>query len=396
MDDDRMPLQDVVVLDLTQMLAGPFSTMILADQGANVIKIEPPGGDKTRFTGPHPQGATSPTDGGYGAYFASVNRGKKSIVMDLKHPDDKALFIEMVKAADIVVENYREGVMDRLGLSYETLSALNPRIVYGAIRGFGDTRTGRSPYVSWPAYDPIAQSMGGIVGITSPEVDGEPTKIGPGVGDIIPAIYLSSGLLSAYICALKTGKGRFVDVSMVDSVLAVCERIVYQYSVAGIDSRPDGNMHPLLCPFGIFKSRDGYFSLGIPRDNFWDEFLELSGLHELKSHPEFAGNASRVAHRALVVQRINEWAKDKTNEELVRLLGGRIPFAPVYSAEDIFADPHFSARNMLLDMDYPGLASPIKVAGNPIKYSHPKAVKTQRAPLVDENRDEILASFRKT
>lgn len=395
MNDDSMPLQGVVVLDLTQMLAGPFSTMILADQGANVIKIEPPGGDKTRFTGPHPAGATPPQEGGYGAYFASVNRGKKSIVMDLKRPDDKALFIEMVKSADIVVENYREGVMDRLGLSYETLSSINPRIVYGAIRGFGDTRTGKSPYGAWPAYDPIAQSMGGIVGITSPAVNGEPTKIGPGVGDIIPAVYLSSGLLSAYVSALKTGKGRFVDVSMVDSVLAVCERIVYQYSVAGIDSRPDGNMHPLLCPFGIFKSKNGYFSLGIPRDNFWDEFLELSGLHELKDRPEFTGNANRVVNRALVVEKINDWARDRTNEELVELFGGKIPFAPVYSAADIFADPHFAVRNMLLDVDYPGLDAPIKVAGNPIKYSFPLASKTERAPLVDENRNEVLASFRK-
>lgn len=396
MSDARMPLQDVVVLDLTQMLAGPFSTMILADQGANVIKIEPPGGDKTRLTGPHPKGATSPEDGGYGAYFASVNRGKKSIVMDLKQPEDKALFIEMVKTADIVVENYREGVMDRLGLSYEALAAVNPRIVYGAIRGFGDTRTGGSPYGSWPAYDPIAQSMGGIVGITSPEVNGVPTKIGPGVGDIIPAIYLSSGLLSAYVSALKTGKGRFVDVSMVDSVLAVCERIVYQYSVAGINSRPDGNMHPLLCPFGIFKSRNGYFSLGIPRDNFWDEFLELSGLHELKDRQELTGNPNRVVNRTLVVEKINDWAKDKTNEELMNLFGGKIPFAPVYSAEEIFKDPHFSARNMLLEVDYPGLDSPVKVAGNPIKYNYPIGKKTERAPLIDENRNEILASFRKT
>lgn len=390
-----LPLRGVVVLDLTQMLSGPFATMILADQGASVIKIEPPGGDKTRYTGPHPQGALAPQAGGYGAYFASVNRGKQSIVLDLKREEDKALFVDMVKTADIVVENYREGVMDRLGLSYETLAAINPRIVYGALRGFGDVRTGKSPYGAWPAYDPVAQSMGGIVGITSPGVDGEPTKIGPGVGDIVPAIYLSSGLMAAYVSALKTGRGRFVDVAMVDSVLAVCERIVYQYSVAGISSRPDGNMHPLLCPFGIFKSRDGYFSLGIPRENFWDEFIKLSGLHELAGREEFTGNANRVRNREDVVSRINAWASDKSNDELVAILGGRIPFSPVYFAEHIFDDPHFAARNMLLEVDYPGLDLPIKVAGNPIKYNYPAQGKAQRAPLVDEHRNEIIASFQK-
>ncbi|MFP5466574.1 MAG: CaiB/BaiF CoA transferase family protein, partial [Gammaproteobacteria bacterium] len=183
-------LQGLKVLDLTQMLAGPYATMLLADQGADVIKIEPPGGDKTRHNGPYLPDALPFKEGGFGAYFGSVNRNKRSIVIDLKSEAGKQQLIRMVQQADVLVENFRTGVMEGLGLSYESLATHNPRLVYAALRGFGDPRSGETPYTHWPAYDPVAQAMGGIMGITGPVVGGAPTKIGPGVGDLLPAMYL--------------------------------------------------------------------------------------------------------------------------------------------------------------------------------------------------------------
>ena len=221
-------LADVVVLDLTQMLAGPFVTMMLADQGAEVIKIEPPGGDATRLFGPFMAGQTPVKEGGYGGYFGSTNRNKRSIVIDLKSEDGREVLRRLVAKADILVENFRAGVMERLGIGYEALSAINPRLVYGTIRGFGDPRSGRSPYASWPAYDIVAQAMGGIIAITSPTPGGPPTKIGPGVGDLIPAMQCAFGILAALHKARASGRGQFVDVAMVDGVLAACERPVFQ------------------------------------------------------------------------------------------------------------------------------------------------------------------------
>ena len=215
-------LQDLRIIDLTQMLAGPYGTMMLADHGAQVIKIEPPEGDMTRKAGPFREDDAQKVLGGY---FQSVDRNKLSVCLDLKTQGGRAAFKVLVRDADAVTENFRAGVMERLGVGYEVLRDINPRIVYGALRGFGDTRTGASPYVDWPAFDVVAQAMGGIMAITGP--DGRtPTKVGPGVGDIIPGMMLAFGVLAAVHHARRTGQGQFVDVSMVDAVLAVCERTI--------------------------------------------------------------------------------------------------------------------------------------------------------------------------
>jgi formyl-CoA transferase len=239
-------LDGVVVLDFTQVLSGPFCTMMLADQGARVIKIEPPGGDQTRKFGPFRPGQLTIEAGGYGGYFASTNRNKESIVVDLKSRDGREVIKHLASRADILVENFRAGVMERLGLGYDTLKEINPRLVYGAIRGFGDERSGRSPYVEWPAYDIVAQAMGGIIGITSTEVAGTPTKIGPGVGDIVPAMQCAFGLVAAYSRACRTGKGQHVDVAMFDGILALCERIIFQHGIDGSVPGPEGNSHPIF------------------------------------------------------------------------------------------------------------------------------------------------------
>ena len=203
-------LSSIRVLDLTQMLAGPYGTMMLADHGAEVIKIEPPKGDMTRNGGPFTESDTQRTHGGY---FQSVNRNKRSVMLDLKSEEGKAAFLELVKSADAVTENFRVGVMDKLGLGYEVLREVNPKIVYGCLNGFGDPRTGASPYAKWPAFDVVAQAMGGIMAITGPDPQ-TPTKIGPGVGDIVPGMFLAFGVLAAVHKARETGAGQFVDVSM--------------------------------------------------------------------------------------------------------------------------------------------------------------------------------------
>ncbi|WP_137920833.1 CoA transferase [Hydrogenophaga sp. 2FB] len=386
-------LEGLVVLDLTRMLAGPYATMMLADQGARVIKIEPPGGDQTRRNGPHLEGALAMDQGGFGAYFASVNRNKQSLVLDLKHPEGKAALLRLVREADVLVENYRAGVMDKLGLGYQTLAEVNPRLVYGALRGFGDPAGGASPYTHWPAYDPVAQAMGGIMGITGPTPGGAPTKIGPGVGDILPAMFMAYGLVAACLRAQRTGRGQMVDVAMVDSVLAVCERIVYQHSVTGECPAPEGNGHPLLCPFGLFPARDGHVSLGVPNDRFWVPFVQLMGRPELAQDKRYATNEARMAHRGEVEALVGEWTARHTKQELADLLGGRIPFGPVLGAADIFADAHFRARGMLVDTEQPGASRPLTLAGTPVRMTDtPGGVRT-RAPLTGEHSAQVLDSL---
>ena len=247
-------LGDVRIIDLTQMLAGPYGSMVLADHGASVIKVEPPGGDMCRHTGPY---RSDDTTRALGAYFQSIDRNKKSVCLDLKTADGRDALKALVRDADAIMESFRAGVMDRLGLGYEVLRAINPRLVYGALRGFGDQRTGASPYVEWPAYDVVAQAMGGMMAVTGPDAN-TPTKVGPGIGDIVPGMMLAFGVLAAIHHARRTGAGQFVDVSMVDAMLAICERSVWQHSVQGQIAGPEGNHHPFLCPFGMFPASDGH------------------------------------------------------------------------------------------------------------------------------------------
>ncbi len=389
----RGALDGLLVLDLTQMLAGPYASMMLADQGARVIKIEPPGGDTTREGGPHLPGALPPREGGFGAYFGSVNRNKESLVLDLKHPAGKATLMRLVQDADVLIENYRAGVMERLGLGYEVLAKRNPKLVYGALRGFGDQRGGASPYVDWPAYDPVAQAMGGIMGITGAVAGGAPTKVGPGVGDIAPAMFLAFGIAAACWRAQRSGQGQFVDVAMVDSVLALCERLVFQYSSTGKVPGPEGNGHPLLCPFGMFPAQDGHVSLGVPNDRFWVPLVELMGRPELATDPRYSNRLDRVARRAEVDAIVSAWTARHTKQELSALLGGVIPFGPVFDAADIFADPHFRAREMLVDTEMPGITRPVTVAGTPGRMPGTPGGVRQRAPRTGEHTDRVLTDL---
>jgi crotonobetainyl-CoA:carnitine CoA-transferase CaiB-like acyl-CoA transferase len=382
-------LSGVRVIDLTQMLAGPYCTMMLADQGAEVIKVEPVGGEPTRGFGPFPADDTARH---FGGYFQSTNRNKHSIGLDLKAPKGRGILIALVRGADVVVENFRAGVMDRLGLGYEVLARENPRLVYAAIRGFGDPRTGVSPHVDRPAFDVVAQAMGGAMGITGPDAD-TPLKIGPGVGDIFPAALTAFGILAALHHARQTGQGQFVDVAMYDGIVSLCERAIYQYSYTGKSPVPEGNQHPILCPFGVFPAADGQVTIGCPRDAFWVELVTIMGRPDLASDPRFDTNNHRLAHRAETVAIVEGWTRSRTKAQISQALGTRVPFGPVNTAADIYADPHMAARGMLAEVEHPGSAHPVTVASTPIRMTLTQGGVNRRAPLAGEHTDAVLTAL---
>lgn len=382
------PLQGIRVIDLTQMLAGPFCTQMLADLGADVVKIEPPQGDSSRNLGPYRSDDRTRRVGGY---FASVNRNKKSIVIDLKSEDGRELVRRLVRDADVVVENYRARVMDRLGLSYESLREDNPALVYAAIRGFGDPRTGESPYVDWPAFDVVAQAMGGLMGINGPDPE-TPIKVGPGLGDIVPGAFAATGILAALLRAKMTGKGQFVDICMVDVVLSICERIVHQNSYAGLVPRPEGNQHPILTPFGVFPASDGFVSIGAPTDEWWQKICRLIDREDLLADESLSTNALRTKNRDRVFAILAEFTSKRSKQELLALCGGKIPFGPVYDIDDISRDPHFAVRNMIVETTDPGASAPVKLAGVPIKFTETPGNIWSGPPLPGQHTDEILGA----
>ncbi|MEC7288712.1 MAG: CoA transferase [Pseudomonadota bacterium] len=379
-------LSDIRIIDLTQMLAGPYGTMMLADHGAEVIKVESPHGDMTRPGGPfHPDDQ----DKTHGGYFQSVNRNKKSIVLDLKTESGRDALKTLIKDADAITENFRAGVMDKLGLSYETLREINPKLVYGTLRGFGDQRTGASPYVEWPAFDVVAQAMGGIMGITGPDA-ARPTKIGPGVGDIVPGMMLAFGVLSAIHHARRTGQGQFVDVSMVDSMLAVCERMIYQHSVSDHVARPQGNGHPFMCPFGMFPAKDGHVTIAAPQQAFFDTLCDLIDVPALKDDPRFNTPPGRSRHKDKLEPLLAAATCKFTKDELTQRLGGKIPYGPVLQMDEIDTNPHFAARDMVVEVEQPGSARRTRIAGVPIKMTETPGGVHSRGPYLGEHTEDIL------
>jgi len=363
--------------------------MVLADHGADVIKIEPPEGDLIREIGPFPEGDDDHLLGGY---YHSINRNKRGIVLDLKTPSGRQVLERLVMDADVLIENYRAGVMDRFGLSYEHLHTVNPRLVYAAIRGFGDPRTGESPYVDWPAFDVIAQAMGGMMSVTGPDKD-TPLKIGPGVGDIVPALLAAVGILAAVRHADKTGDGQFLDVSMYDGALALCERIAYRYSFTGEVSHPEGNAHPLACPFGLFEAEDGWVALAAPNEAFWEILTTAMGRPDLNDNPRYATNALRTEYADEVIPMVTHWTKSLTKKQIEAELGGKIPFGPVNTIADIFADAHPKARGMLTEVGYPGLDKAFAIVDTPIKMTGTPGGIRHRAPLLGEHTGDILGGL---
>lgn len=377
------------VLDLTQALAGPYCTMLLADLGADVVKVEPPGGDMTRAMGPF---TDEDTERAYGGYFASVNRGKRSVVLDLKADQDRQRLLGLAETAEVLIENSRAGVMDRLGLSYEVLAEANPALVYGAIRGFGDPRTGESPYSDWPAYDIVAQASGGLVSITG-SADGQVAKCGPSVGDIFAGTLNAVGVLAAVIDARATGTGQFIDVAMYDAVLSLCEGAAYNFSYTGRIRQPTGNGHPMIAPFDIFPTADGHCALGTPSDEMFTTLCETIDLPELAADERFATRGGRLQARPALNDALTAWTTSVTTADVVALLGGVVPVGPVNDMAAIYGDPHVAARKMLVEVEQPDGSRPVTLAGQAIKMTKTPTGPQSRPPRLGEHSDEVLAEL---
>ena len=379
-------LRDIRVIDLTQALAGPFGTMILADHGADVIKVETPSGDLSRAAGPYFPDDEQKTHGGY---FQSVNRNKRSVALDLKSEGGRETLKRLVADADVVVENFRHGVMEKLGLSYETLKEENPKLVYACLRGFGDARTGTSEYIDWPAFDVVAQAMGGLMSVTGPDAD-TPTKVGPGIGDIAPGMFMAFGILAAVHHARNSGQGQFVDVSMVDGVLSVSERMVYQHFIADKTPGPEGNHHPFLVPFGMFPTKDGFVTIAAPQDNFYHTLCISLEAEALVEDEEKVKIGWRVANRHEVIEAIGKVTARFTKEEIKSRIGGKVPMGNVMDMADIAADPYFQARDMLPEIEVPGSRHKAPVAGTPIKMTQTPGGVHARGPYIGEHTRDVL------
>ncbi len=368
-------LSSIRVLDLTVALAGPYCTQLLADHGACVLKVEPPGGDMMRVVPP---------------MFEAANRNKLGVVIDLKSDAGRAALLKLIDGADVLVENFRVGVMDRLGLSYELLSERNPRLVYAAIRGFGDPRTGESPYGDRPCFDVIAQAVGGLTSVIGNET---PLPVGIGIGDIFPGTLAAFGILAALHEARQSGNGQFLDVGMVDGMLALCEQLVSQLSATGQTMRGAGTRHVMLSPFGLFRARDGWVALAADQQRAWERLCQIMDRADLMADPRFSTPGARQQNRDALYPTIEEFVARHTRAELDAALGGIVPFGRVQDAADIVADPHYAAREMLIEVDRPGGERPLIVAGVPVKLSRTPGGVHSRAPSLGEH-NELLLTLR--
>ena len=371
-------LEGIRVLDLSRVLAGPYCTMMLADFGADVIKIEAPKvGDDSRAYGPF--------IGKESAYFMSLNRNKRSITLNLKSQAQCDLFRELVKHADVVVENYRPGTMEKFGLGYDELKKINPKLIYAACSGFGAT----GPYTDKPAYDIIVQAMGGIMSITGEE-GGEPTRVGASVGDITAGMFTAFGVMTALFHRARTGEGQHVDVGMLDCQVAILENAISRYVTSGVVPGPLGNRHPSITPFAAFTAKDGHIIVGAGNDRLWQRLCTLLGTPELIEDPRFITNGKRTENvKELMVLLNKSFATKTINEWLGLLEEAGLPCAPINTIDKILADPQVNARDMIVELDHP-IAGKLKVPGVPVKLSATPGAVECHAPLLGEHNAEVL------
>lgn len=375
------PLKNLVVLDLSRVLAGPYCTMMLADFGANIIKIEPPEvGDDSRAFGPF--------IGKESVYYMSLNRNKRSITMNFKEQEAIDLFKEMVKKADVVVENYRPGTMEKFGLGYEVLKAINPKIVYAACSGFGHS----GPYMDKPAYDIVVQAMGGIMSITGPE-GGEPCRVGASVGDIIAGLFTAYGVMTALYYREMTGIGQKIDVGMLDCQVAVLENAMARYLSSGVVPKPLGIRHPSITPFSGYTAKDGYIIVGAGNDRLWEKLCKVLERPSLLSDERFSNNLKRTEHVAELKIILDEVISKKTIQEWMETLeGAGIPCAPINTVDRVINDPQVNFRNMIVESEHP-VAGKIKMAGVPVKMSETPGGVDCPAPLLGQHTEDILKEF---
>lgn len=372
------PLEGVVVLDLSRVLAAPYTGMILADMGADVIKVERPGkGDDSRAYGPFKNGES--------VYYMSLNRGKRSMTLNMKSEEGKQILKDLVKQADVLVENFRGGTMDKLGLGYDVLKEINPRLIYSACTGFGMT----GPYKHDPAYDVIVQGMGGIMSITGQE-GGEPTKVGASIGDITAGIFSAVGIMIALYNREKTGKGQLVDVSMLDCQVAILENAISRYMNAGVSPKPIGNRHASITPFQSLKTKDGYVIVAVGNDTLWQKFCGLIERPDLAADPRFTTNPLRTENVKVLGEELNKTFQTKTMDEWLHILKeDGVPVGPINDVERVIKDPAVIAREMIVTTHHP-IAGDVEMAGVPIKLSGTPGSVDAPAPTLGQHTREIL------
>ena len=377
---DQQPLRGIRVLDLTRVLAGPFCTMNLADLGAEVIKIEVPGrGDDSRSFAP-----VMPS--GDSGYFYSVNRGKRSVTLDLRTEDGAAIFLELAAKSDVVVENFSPGTMDRFKLGYAQLKASNPRIILCSISGFGQT----GPKTSAPAYDIVAQALGGTMSITG-NPGGEPVRCGVSVGDLSAALYGVIAILSALRVRDRDGVGNHVDIAMLDCQVAMLEDALARYSVSGKIPGRLGTRHPSITPFQQFRAADDYFVMGAGNEAIWIRFCDAIAMPQLKDDPRFLTNSDRTANHPELEEILARIFATQPRDHWLRLLtDASVPCAPIANVEEVTRDPHLAARNMILHAEHREFDGLI-VPGSPLKSAGNTDIPSTRAPRLGESTDEVLA-----
>ena len=380
-EESKGALAGVRVIDLTHAYNGPFSTMHLADHGAEVIKIEKPlVGDMTR--------EWPPIKNGESGYFGNINRNKKSVTLDIRKDQGKEIFKELIKTADVVVNNFRPGTMKKLGLDYEVLSDINPRLILAESSGFGQY----GPLKDRPAYDVIAQAMGGICSITGyPE--GLPIKVGPAIADNYTGNYLALGIVLALYSREKTGKGQHVDVAMLDTIFSILENALPVYCVTGKILGRDGYVDPATSPYDLFECKDGHLVIACANNNTFNRLCKLMNRQDLSEHPDFCSNDKRCKNRNQLTNIITEWTRTKTKDEIESLLVKEgVPVASILNIEQAANHPQIIAREMLVEIEHPKIG-PVKYQGVPIKLSRTPGAVLTPAPLLGQHTAEVLLSL---
>jgi len=372
------PLQDIVVLDLSRVLAGPFCTMILSDLGAEIIKVEhPQKGDDSRDYGPFLHNRS--------LYFLSINHGKKSISLNLKKPQGRELLLELIKQCDVLVENFRPGTMEKFNLGYDILQLINPQMIYAAVSGFGHS----GPDSQKPAYDILVQARGGIMSITGWQ-NIAPTRVGMSLGDITASLFTAIGINAALYQREKTGLGQKIDVAMLDGQIAILENALVRYQAEGISPQPLGNRHPTISPFQAYKASDYYFVIGVGNDNLWNTFCKALEMPELISDSRFCNNRLRTENIDALNFILEPFFASKPASYWLELMEkSGIPCSSINDIESVMQDPQLLARNMFVEVNEP-VAGTVKIAGNPIKMSSFQDSSVREpAPEIGEHNKEI-------
>ena len=376
------PLKNLIVVDLTRVLVGPYCTMILSDLGARVIKVEAPeNGDDSRKFGPFVRD--------YSAYFMSLNRGKESIALNLKNEDDKKIFDKILSKADILVENFKPGTLKKWGYGWEEVNKKYPKLIYASASGFGQT----GPLKELPAYDMVVQGMGGLMSVTG-QPNSEPTRVGTSIGDITAGLFTAIGINAALYDRQKTGKGMFIDVSMLDCQIAILENAIARYLSKNEIPEPMGSRHPSIAPFEAFKTKDSYIIIAAGNDKLFEKLCNVLKFPEINQDEKFNSNSARaknidelkiILEKKLSTRSTTEWVNVMEKE--------RIPCGPIYNIKEAVENPQVEARNMIVKA-YHKVIGDFKLAGNPIKMStYEDPNKRGDIPDLDEHREKILKEF---